>query len=182
LKNGGLSRRNLLSSILRSQYQNFSGFATFEKKTMHAFLLTLMLSLSSVWVVTGQDNNALTETEKEIFAVLAQQESNWNEGNIEGFMEGYWKSDSLQFIGKSGLTKGWLATMNGYKKSYPGKTGMGTLHFELLSMQQLSDASALVIGNYRLQRQEKLDKGIFSLVWRKINGKWLIVADHTSGQ
>ncbi len=149
---------------------------------MRVFVILFTLSLYTLPKVSGQTSNGSSGVEKEIRAVLARQESDWNDGNIEGFMEGYWKSDSLQFIGKSGLTKGWLATLNGYKKSYPGKAGMGILQFDLLSFQQLSDASALVIGNYRLRREEKRDKGIFSLVWRKINGKWLIVADHTSGQ
>lgn len=149
---------------------------------MRVIVIAFILSVYSVCIVSGQTGNAKSVVENDIQAVLAKQESDWNEGNIEGFMEGYWKSDSLQFIGKSGLTKGWLATLNGYKKSYPGKAGMGILQFDLLSFQQLSDSSALVIGNYRLRREEKLDKGIFSLVWRKINGQWLIVADHTSGQ
>lgn len=149
---------------------------------MRVFVILVTLSLCTLPLVSAQTSNGSSGVEKEIRAVLARQESDWNDGNIEGFMEGYWKSDSLQFIGKSGLTKGWLATLNGYKKSYPGKAGMGILQFDLLSFQQLSDASALVIGNYRLRREEKLDKGIFSLVWRNINGKWLIVADHTSGQ
>jgi Domain of unknown function (DUF4440) len=111
---------------------------------------------------------------------LDTQTQAWNEGNLENFMAGYWQSDSLKFIGKSGITYGWLPTLNNYKKSYPDKAAMGILTFDILSIEITSNTTAFVIGKWKLQRQNDEPKGYFTLFWRKIKGKWLIVADHSS--
>ena len=59
---------------------------------------------------------AQTKTEKQIISILKIQDDAWNMGDINGFMETYLKSDSLMFIGKSGVTYGWQNTLNNYKK------------------------------------------------------------------
>lgn len=115
-----------------------------------------------------------------VMQVLIQQQSAWNKGSIEGFMDGYWKSDSLQFIGKKGITKGWQNTLDVYKKSYPDTGTMGKLNFEIISIDVLSGQSAFVIGKWLLSRQKGDIGGYFSIVLKKINGHWLIVSDHSS--
>ena len=116
-----------------------------------------------------------------IHKVLEKQESAWNSGDIESFMEGYWESDSLMFIGSKGLNYGWQVTLNNYKKSYPDTQTMGKLTFTILNMKQLGRKHALVVGKWHLDRNEMENlEGHFSLVWRKIRKKWLIIADHSS--
>ena len=95
-------------------------------------------------------------------------------------MSGYWKSDSLRFIGKSGLKYGWQNTLNNYQKSYPDKASMGILVFNVLSVELFSPDLAFVIGLWKLTRDAGNIDGVFSLVFRKINGQWLIVCDHSS--
>lgn len=95
-------------------------------------------------------------------------------------MQGYWKSDSLMFIGTRSVTFGWQPTLERYKKGYPSAEAMGNLTFTILSLQILSPESAYVIGKWRLTRTEDEIGGHFTLLWKKIDGKWLIVADHTS--
>lgn len=112
---------------------------------------------------------------------MARQEAAWNQGNLDSFMIGYWPSDSLRFIGSRGLTYGWQTTLDNYRKSYPDRDAMGTLKFTILSVEKLSRRSAYVIGKWRLTRGEKGDlSGHYTLLWRKIHGKWVIVADHSS--
>ncbi len=111
--------------------------------------------------------------------VLENQQAAWNEGDIERFMEGYWKSDSLQFIGRS-IRYGWKATLEGYKKGYPDKAAMGTLQFDLWQFRKLSEDVWLVTGKYTLIREKDKPSGPFTLIFRKIEGRWLIVYDHTS--
>src|SRR5690348_407638 len=65
--------------------------------------------------------------EKAIRQILEQQTEAWNNGDIEGFMQTYWKSDSLLFIGKNGVRRGWKETLENYKKGYPDKAAMGRL-------------------------------------------------------
>ena len=55
--------------------------------------------------------------EKNILKVLHEQQTAWNNGDIENFMKGYWKDDSLLFIGSKGPTYGWQKTLDNYKKT-----------------------------------------------------------------
>jgi hypothetical protein len=110
---------------------------------------------------------------------MKNQETSWNKGDIQGFMEHYWKSDSLKFIGSKGITYGWQQTLENYKKHYPDKAAMGTLHFTIKEATQLSPTSIYIIGKWELEREKPIG-GYFTLLWRKLNNKWLIVSDHTS--
>ena len=111
--------------------------------------------------------------------VLSTQVNAWNSGNIDDFMKGYWQNDSLMFIGKSGITYGWRTTLNNYKKHYPDTATMGTLNFDLLEMKHLSSLYYYVIGKWDLQRSSGSLGGYFTLLFKKINKNWFIVADHT---
>lgn len=123
--------------------------------------------------LTGKDKN-------EILTVLRNQQAAWNEGDIAAFMNGYWKSDSLKFIGKKGLTYGWQNTLDNYRKSYPDKKTMGILEFEIISVEGIGTEAALVIGKWSLKRDNDHPAGYFSLVWKRVGGEWVIVADHSS--
>ncbi|AWO01485.1 DUF4440 domain-containing protein [Chitinophaga alhagiae] len=115
-----------------------------------------------------------------IKALMEQQTKAWNEGNLAGFMDTYWVSDSLMFIGKKGITYGWQATLDNYKKSYPDKTAMGHLSFNLLEFKKLAADVYFVIGKWHLARTIGDLSGHFTIVLRKINGQWKIIADHSS--
>lgn len=120
--------------------------------------------------------------QKDVVQVLQSmktQEESWNQGDIKSFMNYYWKSDSLKFIGKKGITYGWKQTLDNYLKSYPDKTAMGILKFSIKEATQLSPESIYIIGSWELQK-DKPAGGYFTLLWKKIEGKWVIVADHTS--
>jgi len=142
------------------------------------FLLILCACLS--FLAAAQKTIKKANAESEIEKVMAMQEQAWNEGNIEKFMEGYWKSDSLSFVGKNGITYGWKNTLANYKKNYPDKETMGKLTFTLLKKEKLGPENYLVIGKWRLLRSKDEVGGHFSLIWKKIKGKWVIVSDHTS--
>jgi uncharacterized protein (TIGR02246 family) len=123
---------------------------------------------------------AQSKDELAIRSVLETQRKAWNEGNIERFMEGYWQSDSLAFIGKSGVTRGWQKTLNNYKKGYPDTAAMGKLNFDILEVRKLSGDHFFVIGKWHLTLSAGNQGGHFSLLFKKIKGKWVIAADHSS--
>lgn len=112
--------------------------------------------------------------------VMADQATAWNQGNIDEFMKGYWNSDSLVFVGQSGLTYGYGQTLANYKKHYDTPDKMGKLFFTLLSIKPLSSEYCFVIGKWLLKRKDGDVGGIYSLLFRKIAGHWVIVVDHTS--
>ena len=118
--------------------------------------------------------------EKAILAVLQKQVSAWNDGDINRYMEGYWHSDSLVFIGKKGCTYGYEATLNNYKKAYPDKSAMGQLHFSDIRFKRISRRNYMVIGAWHLQRSIGNLDGHFSLFLRKRKMHWHIIADHSS--
>ncbi|MEQ8473670.1 MAG: nuclear transport factor 2 family protein [Marinoscillum sp.] len=118
--------------------------------------------------------------ESQIRTVISDQIDCWNKGNLECYMEGYWKSDQLMFIGKSGVTYGWEATLTKYQKSYPNQAAMGALSLNVLEIYPLSDDYWHVVGRWALDRDAGDLQGHFSLIFRKINGNWLIVVDHSS--
>lgn len=117
---------------------------------------------------------------EEIILIMDQQEKSWNSGDIPGFMSAYWKSDSLVFIGKSGPTYGWQKTLDNYLKAYPNKAAMGQLDFGLIKLEHTSEETAFMLGTWMLKREKDTLQGHFSLLWRKIEGQWKIVADHSS--
>ena len=121
-----------------------------------------------------------TNDETDVRNLLTRQTQAWNRGDIDAFMVGYWENDSLMFIGKSGVTYGYKNTLSNYKKNYPDTTVMGKLTFTLIQVKQLSPEYFHVTGKYYLTRTIGDASGHFTLVFRKINGKWVIISDHSS--
>lgn len=117
---------------------------------------------------------------QEIKRMLTRQASDWNDGNIEKYMEGYWKSDSLLFTSGGNVRRGWKPTLEKYKKSYDSKEKMGALRFSDLDVNLLSPESAWVFGHWRLDRANDRPGGVFTLLLRKFPGGWKIIHDHTS--
>jgi ketosteroid isomerase-like protein len=133
-----------------------------------------------LFACTALLSQAQSTDEKSIRDILSVQTEAWNKGDLEDFMAGYWKSDSLLFIGKSGVNNGWQKTLENYQKGYPDTTAMGKLNFDLLEVRQLSPDYFFVVGKWHLQRSIGNVGGHFSLLFRKMKGQWKIVADHSS--
>ena len=148
----------------------------FSTKKIRCFCLSVAMFTLSILGNAQPPNTAETAIRK----VLALQVAAWNDGNIEEFMKGYWRNDSLAFIGKNGLTYGYDNTLQNYKKSYPDKSAMGTLHFDLLQLKSLSNQYFFVAGKWHLQRSAGDVGGHFTLLFRKISGVWKIISDHSS--
>ena len=111
---------------------------------------------------------------------MHSQQKAWNMGDLVGFMNGYWESDSLRFLGKDGVTLGWKASLERYQRVYPSKEKMGTLRFDDLRIEVLNGKNAYVDGRWNLFRSADTLSGHFTLLWKRINGRWVIVSDHSS--
>jgi ketosteroid isomerase-like protein len=123
---------------------------------------------------------AQTKAAEAIENTLAAQQIAWNKGDIDGFMLYYWKNDSLLFLGKSGPTYGWEKNLYEYKKAYPDKATMGSLDFNILKIEKLSKKTYQVVGKWHISTIKEKVGGYFTLLWKKIDGRWVIVQDHTS--
>lgn len=123
---------------------------------------------------------AQSKDEQSIRKILNDQIAAWNNGNIDEFMKGYWNNDSLMFIGKSGVTYGYQNTLTNYKKNYSNADEMGALSFDLVKVQRLSPEYYFIVGKWHLKRKVGDVGGHYDLLFRKINGQWVIIADHSS--
>jgi ketosteroid isomerase-like protein len=118
----------------------------------------------------------------DIRALLDLQSRAWNSGDIDGYMKGYWESDSLLFTSGGNIERGWRAARNKYKRSYSTRALMGTLTFSEIEVHLLSGESAWVFGHWMLERESGRPHGVFTLVLRKFPEGWRIVHDHTSAE
>jgi uncharacterized protein (TIGR02246 family) len=116
--------------------------------------------------------------------VLAAQKEAWNRGDIDGFMQGYARSDAIRFAGGDRFNYGWQATLDSYRKGYPDAAAMGKLDFDLVEVRELTPDVVYVFGRWRLSRaNETADKaphGLFTLIVERANGVWAVTRDHTS--
>lgn len=145
-------------------------------KSLYLFILVILFSCGS----QPKANQDTFEADKAaILKVMHDQEIAWNNHDLEGFMQGYWKSDSLKFYGSNGLTKGWEQTLTNYKKGYPTKTESGTLNFVINDITQIEGNNYWVMGEYHLKRDVGDADGVFIIIFKKIAGKWRIIADMT---
>lgn len=138
-----------------------------KKYTLFCFLILIS------YFAHAQDRQA-------ILKVMHDQELAWNKGDIDGFMQGYWKSDSLLFVSKAVPNYGWQTALDHYKKGYPDKAAMGQLKFTILQVKVLDATNAFLFGGWKLTRAKDTPGGYYTLWFRKIKGEWKIVCDHTS--
>jgi len=137
------------------------------------YLLALFFTIST-------NSSAQSKDEPAIRNAMSEQLAAWNAGDIDRFMLTYAQSDSLMFIGKSGVTYGWQKTLANYKKNYPDTAAMGKLNFTILDVKRLSVLYFFVVGRWHLTRSIGDVGGHFTLLFKKIKNKWLIVVDHSS--
>ena len=159
--------------------------------TKPVFLLAFASILGSV-SISAQPANPTSEIQD----VLHAQETAWNRSDIDGFMNGYWRSDETVFVSGDDVTRGWQKVLDRYKNKYSDRAKMGSLTFSDLEIKELSDDSAVVLGSWRLERATDPPSqsaspartsgatsephGRFTLIFRRFPDGWKIVHDHTS--
>jgi ketosteroid isomerase-like protein len=134
-------------------------------------LLSVVLLCSFQMITNPSDDEAA------IRKVLEEQRLAWNAYDLEAFMQGYWKSESLKFYGSNEVTYGWENTLARYHKAYPSKDHTGTLQFVINDISQIEKGSYYVMGEYHLERKVGNADGIFMIIFKKIKGEWKIIAD-----
>lgn len=140
--------------------------------------LCYLLLFSSLFFSTFEvHSQSEDEDRKAILAVMKMQEIAWSKNDLEGFMQGYWRSDSLKFFGSSGLTYGWESTLANYKKRYPRPDHSGTLSFKIKAITKIGPDVYYVMGEYYLSRPVGNANGTFLILFKKIDGQWKIIAD-----
>jgi uncharacterized protein (TIGR02246 family) len=136
--------------------------------------------LAILFTVPADAQKRLSDNdEAAIRALFQMQQDAWNRGDLDSFMEAYWNSPKLVFIGRNGPTYGWQQVLDNYKKNYPDTAAMGKLKFDILEISLIDKKTVFLIGKYQLTRTVGDAEGNFSLLLQKINGEWLIISDHS---
>ncbi|HEV7375668.1 MAG TPA: nuclear transport factor 2 family protein [Pyrinomonadaceae bacterium] len=149
-------------------------------------LLIATVCLSVTALASGQEAEATKPNKRDaketaaIRAVLDTQVAAWNRGDIEGFMDGYWRSDETVFVSGDTVTHGWAVVLDRYKKGYDTRDKMGTLAFSDLEIKLISKDAAVALGRWQLTRASDTPHGRFTLIFRRTPQGWRIVHDHTS--
>lgn len=128
----------------------------------------------------GYANPGHPDEQAAIRGVLTAQQTAWNEGKVDAFLEGYWHSEELTFSGSSGVARGFNAVRERYLKNYPDRQAMGKLDFSDLEIRLLGPNAALVLGHWHLAREKGDVGGVFTLVIQRFPEGWRIIHDHTS--
>ncbi len=150
----------------------------------HIFTVASLVAFAAVVVLgyqqrvpksPGEDRNVAA-----VRAVLESQAAAWNRGDIDGYMEGYAKEDSTEFVSGDTLTRGWQTVLDRYKSHYDSRAKMGTLTFSELEIKPLSEYYMMATGRWQLARDSDTPHGRFTLIFRRTAAGWRIVHDHTS--
>ncbi|WP_440959514.1 YybH family protein [Oceanicaulis sp. LC35] len=146
--------------------------------------IMIVSALAAAFLIQGQPQeqscSGVGAEVEAICAVLSAQQDAWNEGDIPGFMAGYWASEDLRFASGGSVTTGWSATLERYLARYDTPEAMGWLAFTDLDVTQLSEEAAYVFGRWTLYRESDEPTGLFTLILRKEAEGWRVVHDHTS--
>jgi hypothetical protein len=149
------------------------------KQLFTLFLLVFLscnMNNSNTVNTINQDPNDINAIKK----MLSNQQECWNNGDIDGFMQGYWQSEKLIFTSlRHKPAYGWNNTLERYKSSYPTKSSMGELKFQILDLKLISKTTANLKGKWKLLRKKDNPNGIFWLDIEKFDKDWLITKDST---
>jgi uncharacterized protein (TIGR02246 family) len=116
----------------------------------------------------------------EIQSVLTAQQDAWNRGDIDSFMNGYARSASTVFVSEDEARRGWETVRDRYKAKYSDRAKMGALSFSEIEVTMLSPDAAVVLGRWKLKRENDDPHGRFTLIFKRLPEGWRIVHDHTS--
>lgn len=115
-----------------------------------------------------------------IRALLERQVSDWNAGDLEGFMRAYLQARETRFASGDHAGRGWDQALARYRLRFPEGSGMGRLAFGEVEVESLGRHHALAFGRWRLDAGGTVRHGLFTLVLARTVDGWKIVHDHTS--
>jgi beta-aspartyl-peptidase (threonine type) len=144
-----------------------------------ALIVTATASAASAWRQGDLDNAAGA-----VRAVLERQVADWNKGDLDAFLGGYWKSPNVVFQSGGQRYDGWEAMRDRYRRRYPAEgRAMGRLEFSSLDIEPLGPEAVLARGRWRLTMPDGAKPaGLFTVIFRKLREGWKIIHDHTSAE
>jgi ketosteroid isomerase-like protein len=151
------------------------------KRLRVAIAIPLIVIAIATDANAGRKKGAPEPAVKDIRAVLDRQVQAWNRNDLEGFMQGYWRSPNLTFYSGGTTVSGWEETLGRYRNRYQrAGNEMGKLEFLDLKIELLGPSAAFVRGRFHLTMSSGESGGLFTLTIRMFGDGWKIIHDHTS--
>lgn len=149
---------------------------------MRSITTLIVCALALIGCGIGQTDSGETTSDAatEVRAMLGQQIADWNKGDIDAFMGSYWADPEVRFASGGDLKRGWQRVMDQYKARYPDRSAMGELSTVELEVTPLAVDAAMAFGRYIVSANDEVYCGLFTLILRKFDGRWVVVHDHTS--
>jgi|SRR3954467_12895429 ketosteroid isomerase-like protein len=153
-------------------------------RTSFLIVVLLCITVGPEFAYAAKGPSSSQDAATAIRAVLDAQVAAWNRGDLDAYMNGYWRSPELTFYSGGSIAKGWDTTRDRYRKRYQGAGNeMGQLAFTELHIDMLAPNAAVVRGGWELTTESgKNPGGLFTLICRKFPEGWRIVHDHTSNR
>lgn len=121
------------------------------------------------------------DSEKSILKLVASMSSEWNAGDMQGYLDLYAKDDQTRLVFADIRLVGWQQIHDLYSSRWSDEEKMGDFTTEDVSVTFLEDDIAIVNGIFRHQFPQEKVHGSFSLVTRKYGDTgWKIVFEQTS--
>lgn len=146
---------------------------------MRTFVLAIVLAACAS--SAAQVRHFAPSDRAAISAVLDRQIEAWNRGDLPAYMEGYARIPGLIFTSGGNIRRGWQDALDHYQARYAtDPKAMGTLAFQVESIDPVGADAAVVLGHWVLTDSQHPGRGVFSLVLERRPEGWRIVHDHTS--
>jgi ketosteroid isomerase-like protein len=146
---------------------------------------SFVLAISALFgPISAQAQNGQEDATRAVRSVLDRQVADWNKGDLEGFLAGYWNSPKVVFQSGGQRSDGWQAMRDRYRRRYQAEgKAMGQLAFSPIEIEPLGPEAILVRGGWRLTMPDGTKPGgLFTLILRRFPEGWKIVHDHTSAE
>jgi ketosteroid isomerase-like protein len=174
-------------------------FGPFMKRTTGLLLISFLLFIWTTISAQAQKNQSVPmpppakakevsrtvpspghEKKKAILAIIQKQEEDWNRKSLDAFLEAYWNSDTLRYVTNRGVTYGFEKVAEIFRRNFPDTASMGKIDFDVIHVELITENDAMVTGKFLQKVDKKFRGGYFTFLFRRLKGKWKIVADHTS--
>src|ERR1700730_6426412 len=120
------------------------------------------------------------DPEKEIYDEVNRAVEAWNRHDLDGYLESFWRSDSLILVVEGETVRGWDLLSKALHTGYPNPSEMGNLTLDRVQVQMLSSDLALALTWDTVSFPKKKEFGTSTIVMKKLPEGWRVAVMHTS--
>jgi len=123
------------------------------------------------------ENNSISAIE----AILNAQASAWSRGDLDGYLDHFWRDPRLYYGSVNTVVRGWDALRASYASRYGEGAQLGHLQFSNVEIELMSEDIAKVTGRFDVTDAAFPASGTYLIVLRKFAGKgWKVVSDQVT--